>query len=168
MNLFDLNAAIRNAYQSFDPETGEITVDVDELELQRSDKIEGIALMIKEDAALAEAIEKEGKKMLDRAKSVKARAERWKRYLGDALTTIDEETGEVRHERFSSARTAISWRKGEKIEIADEAAFVAEHPNYCAVKTEVKPDRILIKKDIKAGCGVPGAVLVETNSIQIK
>lgn len=168
MNLFELNAAIRNAYQSFDPETGEITVDIDGLELQRTDKIEGIALSIKEDIALADAIEAEAKKMIERAKSVKNRAERWKRYLGDALTDVDEETNEVKREKFGTARVSIGWRRAEKVEIEDEPGFIAMHPDFCATKVEVKPDRQLIKKTIKDGGEVTGAALVETQSIQIK
>lgn len=166
MNLFELNAAIRNAYQSFDPETGEITVDIDGLELQRTEKIEGIALSIKEDLAFADAIEEEAKKMLERAKTVKNRAERWKRYLGDALTTV--ENNEVKRDKFSTARVSIGWRKAKKVNIPDEEGFIDAYPNYCVTKIEVKPDKTLIRKEIESGCAIRGAELIETQSLQIK
>ena len=162
MTLYEINEALRNALNSVDPETGEIMDDLDELEIQRADKIEGIALSIKEDIALADAIEKEAKTMLDRAKSVKGRAEWKKRYLTNALTHEDG------MEKYQSARVSIGWRKSERVEIADEPGFIAVHPDFCATKVEVKPDRTLIKKTIKDGGEVTGAVLVESQSIQIK
>ena len=153
MTLYEINEALRNALNSVDP---------DELEIQRADKIEGIALSIKEDIALADAIEKEAKTMLDRAKSVKGRAEWKKRYLTNALTHEDG------MEKYQSARVSIGWRKSERVEIADEPGFIAVHPDFCATKVEVQPDRTLIKKTIKDGGEVTGAVLVESQSIQIK
>ena len=162
MTLYEINEALRNALASIDPETGEITADLDELEIQRADKIEGIALSIKEDIALADAIEKEAKTMLDRAKSVNGRAEWKKRYLTNALTHEDG------MEKYQSARVSIGWRKSERVEIADEPGFIAVHPDFCATKVEVKPDRTLIKKTIKDGGEVTGAAIVETQSIQIK
>ena len=162
MTLYEINEALRNALNNIDPETGEILTDLDELSIQRADKIEGIALSIKEDIALADAIEKEAKQLLDRAKTVKGRAEWKKRYLTNALTHEDG------MEKYSSARVSIGWRKSEKVEIEDEAGFTVLHPDFCATKVEVKPDRTLIKKTIKDGGTVTGAVLVETQSIQIK
>ena len=162
MTLYEINEALRNALNSIDPETGEILTDLDELEIQRADKIEGIALSIKEDIALAEAIEKEAEKMLKRAKSVKGRAEWKKRYLANALTDANG------RERFSTARVGISWRKSKKVDILDEAAFCEAHPNYCTVTVTTKPDRKLIRADIENGCEITGAALVETESIQIR
>lgn len=162
MTLYEINEALRNALQTIDPETGEITADLDELEIQRSEKIEGIALSIKEDTALAEAIEKEAKTMMERAKVVRNRADWKKRYLTNAMTHEDG------MEKYTSARVSIGWRKTKKVEIPNEEMFCAMNPSYCVTKTEVRPDRTLIRKSIEDGCVFDGAVLVENNAIQIK
>ena len=162
MTLYEINEALRNALQTIDPDTGEITADLDELSIQRSEKIEGIALSIKEDLALAEAIKHEADTMLERAKVIKNRAEWKKRYLTNALTHDDG------MEKYQSARVSIGWRKSTKVDIQNEDLFCAEHPNYCVTLTEVRPDRKLIEKDIKQGCNITGAVLVEKQNLQIK
>ena len=162
MTLYEINEALRNALDNIDPETGEVLDDLDELLIQRAEKIEGIALSIKEDIALAEAIEKEAKTLLDRAKTVKNRADWKKRYLTNAMTHEDG------MEKYSSARVSIGWRKSEKVEIEYEDEFCKTFPTYTSYKIEVKPDRTLIKKELKSGKEIPGAVLVETQSIQIK
>lgn len=162
MTLYEINQALRNALETIDPETGEIMADLDELNIQRAEKIEGIALTIKEDLALAEAIKAEADSLLKRATAIKNRAEWKKRYLGNALTS---ENG---REKYASARVAIGWRKSQKVQIEDEIAFCEAHPNYSITKVEQKPDRKLIAKDLKEGVGISGAVLVETESIQIR
>lgn len=167
MTLYEINETLKNALQNIDPETGEVLSNLDELEIQRSDLIEGMALSIKNDTALADAIMNEVDALTKRAKSIKNSIEWKKRYLGNVLIRVNED-GEVVYDTFKTPKCDLRWRKSASVQIEDEVAFCAEHPNYCTTKVEVKPDRKLIKADIEKGCAITGAMVVEKNNLQIK
>ena len=158
MTLFDINKELENAFESLvDPETGEILDDacvLDALTLDRNEKIENIALMIKNLRAYAEAINAEAKKLKARAKACENRSEWLKNYLAEKL----------QGEEFKSPRAAISWRRSEAVNVTDVWALPAEYIRMA----DPEPDKIAIKKALKSGETVNGATLVENYSLQIK
>lgn len=154
MKLYEINEAILNC---IDTETGEV-VDCEALEalmMQREEKLENIALWIKNLNADATAYKAEKDAFAEREKAAKNKAESLKRYLSLALDG----------QKFTTAKCAVSFRRSERIEITDEAIIPKE---YVTEVVTVSPDKKAIKEAIKAGQEVSGAMLTESLNIQIK
>lgn len=142
-----------------DPETGEIEEDaariLDELQAKRADKIEAVALYIKNLRSDAAAIKEEAKNLSTRAKTVENRADYLTRYLEANLNG----------ETFDTPRVDIRWRKSKKVNILEGAEIPDE---YIRRKITEEPDKTAIKAALTAGEIIDGCELVETNNIQIK
>lgn len=161
-SLYELDQAVLTVLDGglvYDAESGEIYWDednFDQLEIERNDKMESVALYIKSLDAEASAIRAEEKALADRRSIKERKAER----LRDYLTRSMENFGDT---KLETPRVALSFRKSESVEIADESLLP---PCYC--KTKVTPDKTAIKKAIKAGEVINGASLVERQNLQIK
>jgi len=159
--LYEINDDIAklielDADRFVDGETGEIVSReaFDALQVERDEKIEGVALGYKNEDAKAKAIEAEIKNLKERMERHKKRAEGYKQFLAMVLEGQKFETGKV----------AVSYRKSEAVE-----ANVDEIPaEYRKVKTIVEADKVQLKADIKAGKKIPGAEIVTKQNIQIK
>ena len=69
MKLFEINAALEELLNQQDPETGELTCDLDQLDalmMERDEKLEGLALYCKNADAEAKAIREEEKTLAER------------------------------------------------------------------------------------------------------
>lgn len=157
MTLFDINKAILDFEYEIDEETGEIlnAEALDQLQMAREDKIEGVGLWIKNLTAEAEAVKKEKDAMADRQRRLEKKVESLKHYLEYAL----------QGEKFSTPRISMSFRRSESVFIPDEAQLDDRFVNVTMVK---KPDKKLIKDTLKAGLEVPGAELVTKQNLQIR
>lgn len=157
MNLYELNRAIAEFDLEIDEETGEVTNldELDHITLERDEKIENIALWVKDLLAEADAIKAEEQALAKRRKQAENKAERLKDYL----------MGNLAGEKFKTPKVAISYRTSEAVEITDEDLIPDE---FLAIKTEYKPDKKAIKDELKAGGEVEGAELVKRTSLQIK
>lgn len=157
MTLFDINKAILDFEYEIDEETGEIlnAEALDQLQMAREDKIEGVGLWIKNLTAEAEAVKKEKDAMADRQRRLEKKVESLKRYLEWAL----------QGEKFSTPRISMTFRRSESVYIPDETELDDRFVNITMVK---KPDKKLIKDTLKAGLEVPGAELVMKQNLQIK
>jgi hypothetical protein len=151
MTLYEINEEMMNC---IDPETGEVDIDqLNALQMLREDKIESIALWIKDLKAEAEALKAEKLAFQARQAAAENKAESLKNYLANALNG----------EKFKTTRCAVSFRKAEKVEITDELELP---PEFTTV--EIKADKTAIKQAIKNGQKVAGAYLVESTSCIIK
>lgn len=157
MNLYELNRAIAEFDLEIDEETGEVlnADELDQITLARDEKIENIALWVKDLLAEAEAIKAEEQALAKRRKQAENKADWLKRYVAQALEG----------EKFKTPRVAISYRTSEAVEILDEDLIPEE---FLMIKTEYKPDKKAIKDELKVGGEVEGAVLVKRTSLQIK
>lgn len=157
MSIYEIEQAIMDLVN---PETGEITdfEALDALSMAREDKIENIAMWIKNLNAEAKAIREEEKNLADRRKVSENKSESLRKYLDRILNG----------EKFSTAKVAISYRKSTAVEIADEEAFAKSADATYLVQQPPKIDRTAIKDALKAGAVINGAELVERNNIQIK
>lgn len=152
-SLYEINAAIENCV---DMETGEI-LDIEMLEsLQMAfdEKVENIALWIKNLNSEAEAIKKEKDSLSARQKACENKADDLKKYLSSFLNG----------QRFKTPRVSISYRKSESVDVSDISKLDPEF--YKVVQPEA--DKTKIKNAIKSGMLLQGVALVEKQNIQIR
>jgi predicted transcriptional regulator len=171
MTLYEINAeiadAIESMFDSVNEETGEIdagTVErLQELKALQAEKRDGCGAFLKNEIAELNAIKDEIEKLTARKKIKENRIERLKKYLADDLAAEISETN--KNPKFESSRVSLSLRSSESVEIMDDLAIPAE---FMKIKTTTEPDKTAIKKAIKAGESVSGAVLITKNNLQIK
>lgn len=153
--LYDIVKQIEQFQFEVDETTGEILnmAELDALQVDKETKVENIALYIKNLKADAAMYADEEKAFAQRKKAAANKADRLTKYLAAMLAG----------EKYKSARVAITWRKSEQVDITS----IDELPAGYYV-TEKRPDKMAIKKAMKNGEQVPGAVLVERENIQVK
>lgn len=158
MNIYEIDQAILGLV---DPETGEITdfEALESLSMAREEKLENVALWVKNLTAEAKAIRDEEKALAERRRVNENKAESLKKYLSAALAG----------EKFSTAKVAISFRKSAAVEI--DEGFV-EWAKTCAAFALNYPDPVVDKTALKAaiaeGAKFDLARVVERENIQIK
>ena len=165
MTLYEIDQAMYELLSrgfSVDEETGEIldcTEELEQLQMERSAKLESVALYIKSIDALIESMKAEEEALANRRKKKEDKVERLKKYLTASIIGNGEES-------FESSKVAVTFRKSEGVEFTDKNAL---EEKYWRVKTTTKrePDKTLIKAAIKSGVAVAGAVLEERQNITI-
>lgn len=153
MNLYEINEAL---YSCVDEETGEI-IDAEKLEalsLAFDEKVENIALWIKNLLADAEAIKSEKLKLAERQRIAENKAESLKQYLSRFLDG----------QKFKTPRVQISYRKSKQVRVSDVGSLPAEYLKYA----EPTADKTAVKKALEAGTQIEGAEIVEVQNLQIK
>ena len=153
MRLYEIDEAILSC---IDTETGEI-LDADKLnalQIEREEKLENVALWIKDLTAEAAALKAEKQAFADRQKAAENKAESLKKWLTEALAG----------EKFKTTRVAVSFRKTKSVQVEDIWKLDDSFVKYA----EPTPDKAAIKKAIEAGQEVAGATLVENVSISVK
>ena len=168
MNLYEIDYAIQKALESalettVDEETGEIIEnnsfeEVEQLMIERDEKIENIGAYIKNLVAEADALKVEEKSLADRRKAKENKIERLKEYLANSMLMAGQT-------KFESAKVALSFRRSTSVNILDLDAVPEE---YRKVKTEISADKTAIGKLLKAGEQIAGTELIEKQSLQIK
>ena len=156
MTLYEINEQIQKAIElGFDPETGEIldASALEQLQLDRDEKIENICLFIKDLKAEAAALDAEKKNLDARSTVAKRKSDSLSRYLQAMLAGA----------KFKTARCSISYRKTSAVIVDDEN----ELPELC-VRIRKEPNKTAIKDYINAGVSVPGAHIEDRQSMIIK
>ena len=161
MTLYEINKQIEAL---IDPETGEIAEGnaFDQLEMMRDEKLENIALWIKDLSAEEDAIAKEISNLKERKEKAAKKQESLKTLL----------LRELNGQKFSTPRCAISFRRSQKVEV-DEEQFLkwALEEDYGDEYLRFKLpeiDKQLLKERLKDGVEIPYARLTENTSVQIK
>lgn len=152
MSLYDIRKDIEACV---DAETGEI-IDAEKLaslQVERDEKISNIACWIKNLLIDIEGIKAERKKLAERQAVMEHKAASLKAYLADFLDG----------KKWHDARSSLSFRKTERIEIADGAVVPEEF-----LKTSVTVDKAGLKKAVQGGATFDGVQLVEGQSIIVK
>lgn len=155
MNLYEIDNEILDC---LDVETGEI-IDperLSELQIARDEKIEGVALWIKNLNAEIAAYKAEKDTFAEREKKAKDKVESLKKWISEALNG----------NKYISNKVAVTFRNSESVEITDVESIPKD---YMRTKTTVEPDKIAIKDAIKnSNLTIPGAEIVVKQNIQIK
>ena len=156
MTLYEISKEMDEVLSRIiDPETGEIT-DIEalaEIQLKRDEKLEAIALVIKNKTAEAALIRAERRRRHERT------AERLKKVL----------ESELAGQAFETAKCSCSFRKSTGV-IIDAAAFndwAKRHKEYVSPKDPV-PDRSAIKAALMDGKKIPCAELEERINMTVK
>lgn len=154
--LYEINEQILACCTNVDEETGELlnVEQLEALEMERGEKLESIALLIKDLSANAADIRAEEKNLAERRHEIEQRAERLKSWLAQ----------ELNGERLDTPRCVVSWRKTTSLNITDLGAIPADFLKFA----DPAPDKNAIKAAIKAGREIDGAELVESTSMTIK
>lgn len=160
MNLYEINEAIQDAFIAAIDEQGEIIGEqldlelLENLEMARNEKIENLALFVKNLTAESEAYKREKDIFAQREKSARNKAERLKLYL----------TSVLQGESFKSDKCAVGFRNSERIIIDADAHIPELYLKY----EDPKPDKTALKKAIKSGIEIDGVSVVNMLNINIK
>ena len=144
-----------------DEETGEVLDGgelLDQLALERTDKLEGVALYIKNLEALVTAIDAEEKALKKRRQAREAKIERLKNYLAASMIAAEESS-------LETAKINVSIRRSEAVVVQKDVAL---EERFLTVTTATRPDKAAIKAALKAGETVPGAYIEFRNNVTIK
>ena len=149
-----------------DMETGEI-IDFDklnELQMERGEKLEGVALLVKDLKAEAEAVKAEADKLTTRKKALDNKIDGLKNWLLFALGG----------EKLKTPRCNVYQTHSTKVNVIDEQSAVNWIQTHCKepeeflrfTLPEIRKDAV--KAELKAGKEIPGVTLEETESVVIK
>lgn len=168
MNLYEINREIEEVLEnSIDMETGEISEEaiqrLNELQMEKDQKVENVALWHKNLMAESKAIADEIMVLQARKRSLDKRMEWQKKYLQFALDG----------HKYESPKVAISYRKSTAVEILNEAEFCSlfRGSDWVTEKTTLTPNKTAIKDCLKNGQSSElnnWAELVEKQNMQIK
>lgn len=160
-SLYEIEQAM---LECLDLETGEVidTEMLDALRMERTAKLESVALWIKNLESDVEAYKAEMESFAARRKSAERKIEGLKAYLSNALDGA----------KFSTAKCAVSFRKSQAVEIENEDDFLNwaiqnGRPDLLTVRVPVV-NKTEVKRCLKEGEQLPGAVFVERLNLNIK
>lgn len=153
-SLYDINDQLLNC---IDTETGEIidTEKFDELQIEREQKLENIALWYKNLLSEAQAYKIEKDVFAEKQKRSEQKAESLKSYLDSSL----------HGSKFNTVKVSISYRDSTSVGIIDMDKLPEEYKKSI---TTVSADKIELGKALKSGLIVDGAELIKNSNIQIK
>ena len=154
MSLYEIDARIEAL---IDPETGEISdwEQLEQLQMDRSTKIDNVACWLKNLKAEAEALRTEEKRLQERRAKVEKMIASRELYLIDALAGG----------KHRSARCEVKTTPSYALAIAENAQIPK---NFIVETVTMAPDKNAIKKALKAGTTIPGCEIVTRINLQIK
>lgn len=153
MRLYEINAAIEACV---DTETGEIIDEaaLDALQIERQEKIRNICAWIVDLDAEAKAAKERADEFTRRKKAAESKADSLRRYLSNNLNG----------QKWKDNDFSVSFRKTQATEIYDEAKIPVDY----LITQQPKIDRAGLLRTLKMGTEIPGARLVERQSITVK
>lgn len=158
MSIYEIDDAITSLV---DMETGEIEDErrFDELQIERTRKIENTGCYYKNLIAEAKAMREEEARLARRRKAVENKAERIKNLLAYALNG----------DKFESPRVRCGYRKAKSVRV--DGPFVPwaeEHAADLLTFREPVPNRTAIKAALEDGREVEHAEIVTNESLQVR
>lgn len=129
------------------------------------EKADNIGCVLKEIEAEINAFKAEEQRLAERRKRKEKLYEKLKTYLSETLQRIGVD-------RVETTRNIISFRKSEAVEVDEEKFLKWANEQFnrddliISTYTE-KANKTEIKKELKAGIEIPGAVLVTKKNLQL-
>ncbi|EPR8661778.1 siphovirus Gp157 family protein [Listeria monocytogenes] len=144
-----------NLAEQLDPELLKDTLESIDDELET--KAENVAFVIKELEGQSLVLETETKRLAERKNTINNNVKRLKQSLFDAMLVANKQ-------KIKTNLFTLDIRKNpHSVLVEDERKLI----NYL-VEQPKKLDKAKLKDDLKKGIDVPGAVLVQTERLQIK
>jgi len=142
MQLYEIDVQITSLLNAIaiDEQTGEILeggdllTELNDLQVQETEKLEGLAVYVKSLKSDADAIKQEEAALKARRTAIERKNDRISFLLSDYLQSHG-------HDKFSTPRCAISFRASEQVEIYDFQAFMeyAKNAETLFVRVELSP-----------------------------
>lgn len=165
MTIWEIDREIDRLVNAVDEETGEVLCDVEALEalsMAREEKVENLALAVKNMTADAKAIKAEEDALAQRRKSIEAKVARAKEYLEYVCAG----------EGFKSSKVVVSFRPSTSCEVdADFLEWAKADPTRAELYLrydEPKVNKKALTDVLKIGTVIPFAQLVTRKNITIK
>ena len=171
MKLYEVNTEIMRLMDAieFDPETGEVLCDTDQLyaqihslQMERQSILEYLAKLVINLRAEAAAIKAEEQRL-------KARRERLDRKEERLMQVLDRECA---GEKTDLGVATFSYRKTSHVEVSDAAKAIRwlKRHKHTGCFRVLAPEvaKAEVKRLITAGMKVPGCALVDDRSCQLK
>ena len=158
MNIYEIDNAMMSL---IDEETGEIKdfSAFEELQMQREEKIENVALWYKNLVAESKAIREEEKALAERRKSLENKAENLKNFINRTL----------QGNKFATPKVAISYRKSPAVEVDDEFIdYAMKNNSDLLTYKQPEPNKTAIKEMLQGAFDIPHAKLTVRNNMSIK
>lgn len=161
MNLYELTGnllKVINGGMVVDSLTGEIVFepsDLEQLEGEYADKLEGCGVWCKNELAEIEALKAEERKLAERRRVKENQVARLKEYMLQSMEATETS-------KLETSKVAISTRKSQRVIVDDERKIPLQ---FVKVKQEI--DKAAVKKALKAG-EVEGAHIEESVNLQLK
>lgn len=157
--LLDENSVLKlEGGQAVDTETGEIfslAERLDALEVEKSEKLESVAIYLDDLVFKGAAIDERIKYLQALKKSLQGQTER----LGEYLLYATENKG------FEGKNVSVKVTKSQRVIIEDESLV---EPHFQKVETKITPDKVAIKNALKDGVVLPYAQLKTFYSVKVK
>ena len=158
MKLYEIDNAIYECVN----EDGEVIDQekLEELQMERDNKIEGIACWIKELTAEANAIKEEKLRLEARQRVAENKVKSLKSYLAYALQGAS----------FRTSKVSVSFKKTESVEVTPDGLenLMRGGRDDLLKYKQPEPDKTAIKQALKSGLNVRGVQLVQNTSTIIK
>lgn len=162
MKLYEINEQIRAVMATLEPnehgaDVVSLHVLLNELSLEKEQKLINIHRLIKEIEADAVAIKAEEARLSALRKQAEKKVESLKEYV--------VRFGLAQGEKFSAQGAVFSWRKSVGVEVVDESIVPEE---YLRVKTSIEVDKSKAKDALSLGVDIPGLEYYERQNLQVK
>lgn len=162
MKIYEIPGELRDLLDRLDadPDTGEVDGEAlaayAEYNAAAAEKLEGTACYVRELKAEADAIKAEEERLAKRRKALENKSERLKNYMMPALEAMG---GKVK-----GVMASVRIGKSQAVTVFDLDALPDA---FKRVVTKVDPDKVALKKALKAGEDIPGAALEDRHSVVI-
>ena len=170
MKLYEINAEIEELLAELepDPETGEVTGDVDSvierlehLSLEKKSILEYLAKLVLNARAEAETIKAEEKRLRDRRQALERKDERLMRVLDRECAGQTTDCGVA----------TVSYRKTVRVNVTDSnraVLWLQNNHEDCIRYSEPEISKTEVKKLLVAGTEIPGVELVHDLSCSLR
>ena len=158
MSIYEIDDSIMSLV---DMETGEIEDEkrYDELQMERTQKVENIGLLLKNTVAEAKAIKEEEQALAARRKTAENKVERLKNLLAYAL----------HGEKFSTPKLKVSYRKSRVVNIDPHFIEWAEsNADDLLTYSEPKVNKTAVRDAIDSGRDIKFATIETKQNMQVK
>lgn len=157
ISLYEITEGINKVEEFIDDEE-QLTIYLDSLNIQFEEKISNILKYRRTLELTSDAIKNEIERLSSLKKFYDNKGENLKKYIGYSMLKTKKENLELETAK-------LSFRKSESIEVENAELIPSE---YIIIKEVKQVDKIAIKKAIKNGETVNGAILKQNLNLQIR